>query len=226
MQNPSQPKGQALSSLATVSPAIIVVISAYIGAQMLSDIASVKIGVVFGAAVDMGTFIYPVTFTLRDLAHKNLGKNGARLLILMAAALNLIMALYLRWVATVPSDPGWGLGEAFSAILGPVWRIVVASLLAEVASELVDTEVYHWFVTRLTQRFQWARVLVSNTVSVPLDNIIFAVLAFGPIPGLEAHFLTVPWAVVWQIFWFNWIVKMLVTVLSLPLIYLVPERKS
>ncbi len=53
------------------------------------------------------------------------------------------MALYLMWAATVPSDPAWGLGGEFSAILAPVWRIVIASIVAEMVSELLDTEIYH-----------------------------------------------------------------------------------
>ncbi|MBP7962658.1 MAG: queuosine precursor transporter, partial [Caldilineaceae bacterium] len=114
---------------------------------MLSDIASLKIGVVGGLAVDMGTFIYPLTFTLRDVVHKVLGRKNARVIIFTAAGVNLFMAAYLLWAASVPSDAGWGLGAEFSAILAPVWRIVVASILAELVSELMDTEIYHWFVT-------------------------------------------------------------------------------
>ena len=194
----------------------ILVIAAYIAAQMLSDIASLKIGLVAGLAVDMGTFIYPVTFTLRDVVHKVLGKNRARTVIIFAGVINLFMAVYLMWAASVPSDPAWGLGAEFSAILAPVWRIVAASILAEVVSELVDTEIYHLFVTRITTRYQWARVLVSNSISVPIDNVIFAVGAFA---------ITLPWAVVFEIFVFNLIVKFTVTVLSLPLIYIVPDRE-
>ena len=193
----------------------VMVVAAYIAAQMLSDIASLKIGVVGGLAVDMGTFIYPITFTLRDVVHKTLGKQNTRLLILTAGAINLLMALYLMWAASVPGDPEWGLNDAFSAILGPVWRIVLASIAAEVVSELVDTEIYHLFVTRITRRHQWARVLVSNSVSVPIDNIIFAVGAFA---------FTLPWNVVWQIFTFNLIVKYAITILSLPLIYLAKDE--
>ncbi len=193
----------------------VLVVAAYIGAQMLSDIASLKIGVVAGLSVDMGTFIYPITFTLRDVVHKILGKRNTRVLILAAGAINLLMALYLMWAASVPGDPSWGLQAEFSAILAPVWRIVVASILAEVVSELIDTEIYHLFVTRITTRYQWARVLLSNSVSVPVDNIIFAVGAFG---------FVLPWSVVWQIFLFNLIVKYAVTVVSLPLIYLAPDR--
>ena len=191
----------------------IIIISSYIAAQMLSDIASLKIGVVLGLAVDMGTFIYPVTFTLRDLVHKILGKRSAQIIVITAGVINLFMAGYLMWVSRVPGDPSWGLQAEFSAILAPVWRIVLASIAAEVVSELVDTEVYHWFVTRITRKYQWVRVLISNGISVPLDNLIFAVGAFGGI---------LPWSVVWQIFIFNLIVKYAMTILSLPLIYVAP----
>jgi len=212
-------------SVTNFSKIAIILIAAYIAAQMLADIASLKIGIVAGFAVDMGTFIYPITFTLRDVVHKVLGKKNTQTLILSAGAINLLMAGYLMWVASVPGDADWGLTAEFSAILGPLWRIVFASILAEVISELVDTEIYHWFVTRITKKYQWARVLLSNSVSVPIDNLIFAVGAFGALPGLENHFLTLPWAVVWQIFTFNLIVKYLVTLFSLPLIYIVPDRR-
>jgi queuosine precursor transporter len=208
---------QLRATPAAISAIALVVVAAYVGAQMLADIASLKIGVVMGLAVDMGTFIYPITFTLRDVVHKTLGKQNTRLLIIVAAVINLFMALYLMWAASVPSDPAWGLGEQFSAILAPVWRIVVASIVAEVVSELFDTEVYHWWVTRITRRFQWLRVLVSNSLSVPVDNLIFAVGAFGGV---------LPWEVVWQIFIFNLLVKYAVTLISLPLIYIAPDQNT
>jgi uncharacterized integral membrane protein (TIGR00697 family) len=196
---------------APISNLALLVISVYIAAQMLSDIASLKIGIVLGLAVDMGTFIYPVTFTLRDLVHKMLGKRNAQVLVLTAGFINILMALYLKWTAVTPGDPDWGLNAEFSAILAPVWRIVLASIAAEVISELVDTEIYHWFVTRVTTNYQWLRVLTSNSVSIPIDNLIFSIGAFG---------WSLPWGVVWQIFVFYLIVKYAMTLLSMPLIYI------
>lgn len=209
----------ARAAQAVIPAAAVVVISAYIGAQMLADIASLKIGVVWSLAVDMGTFIYPITFTLRDLAHKILGKRAVRVLILMAAAVNLFAALYLWWVQGVDADASWGLGAEWAAVFNPalLGRIVLASIVAEVVSELVDTEVYHWFVTRITHRYQWARVLLSNAVSIPIDNLIFAIGAFGGI---------LPWSVVWQIFIFNLLIKFGVTLVSLPLIYVSRDPAS
>jgi uncharacterized integral membrane protein (TIGR00697 family) len=212
------------AAAATVSRLAIAAVGAYVGAQVIADITSVKIGSTFGRAVDMGTFVYPITFTLRDVVHKALGKRAARTLIVTAAVVNLFMAIYLQWVVRVPSDESYLLGDEFRAVLGPLWRIVLASIVAEVISELLDTEVYHWFVRRVTTRFQWARVAVSNAVSVPVDNVIFAVGAFGSLPLLTDHALTLPWAAVWDIFVVNLSVKALVSAASLPLIYASPDR--
>lgn len=202
----------------------VAAVGAYVGAQVIADITSLKIGTFTGRAVDMGTFIYPITFTLRDVVHKALGKRAARTLVITAAVVNVVMALYLQWAARAPSDASYTLGPEFSAVLAPLWRITIASIVAEVVSELADTEVYHWFVRRVTTRHQWARVAVSNAVSVPLDNVIFAVGAFGSLPGLRHHALTLPWSAVWDIFIVNLTIKGLVSVLSLPMIYLSPDR--
>jgi len=194
---------------------VILVTSAYIAAQMLADVTSLKIAVVGGFSIDAGTFVYPLTFTLRDLVHKIVGAAGARLLIITAAVINLVMALLFAFTAALPPDPSWRLQDAYAAVLTPVWRIVIASILAEVIAELIDTEVYRLWVTRVTRRYQWARVLTSNSVSVPLDSLIFCWLAFGGV---------LPSAVVWSIVVSNVLVKGATTLVSLPAIYLVPEK--
>lgn len=209
------------TSRQVIPTAGIVVVSLYISAQMLADIASLKIALVAGFSVDAGTFIYPLTFTLRDLVHKRLGIAAARTVVILAAAVNLFMAGFFQFAVRLPQDPTWGLGREFEAILGPVWRIVAASIVAEVVSELIDTEVYRWWVGRVTARFQWMRVLASNSLSIPVDSLIFCWGAFGGV---------LPAAVVWSIFSANVILKGLVTLASLPGIYLVkepqPERRA
>lgn len=195
--------------------AIIVSIS-YIAAQMLSDIGSLQIVQFLGLSIDAGTFIYPITFTLRDLAHKVLGKKLVRVLIISAAVINLVMAFYFWLVSIMKPDTSAGSSAAWGSILAPVWRITIASIIAEVASELTDTEIYHLWVTRITEKVQWLRVLVSNSFSVPLDSLIFSFLAF---------YGKMPTSVVWQIFWGNVVIKMVVTFVSMPMIYLVKEKE-
>jgi uncharacterized integral membrane protein (TIGR00697 family) len=209
----SAPSNQ--TQLSGIPAAGIVLVSIYIAAQLLSDIASLKIALVAGFSIDAGTLIYPLTFTIRDLVHKRLGIQAARTVIVLAAGINLFMALFFQLAAWLPQDPTWGLGEQFSAILGPVWRIVIASIIAEVISEFIDTEIYHLWQSRITRKYQWMRVLSSNAVSIPVDSLIFCWGAFG---------FSLPNDVVWSIVSANIIVKGLVTLISMPSIYLVKEK--
>lgn len=193
----------------------VIVVSCYIAAQMLADITSLKIIFILGMSMDAGTLVYPITFTLRDLVHKTLGVSSARLLIFVAAAINLVMAGLFWLVSVLPADLSVGPQIEFTAVLSPVWRIVVASILAEVIAELIDTEVYRLWVSRFKHRYQWGRVLSSNVISVPIDSLIFVLVAFAG---------TMPWTVVWSILGANVLVKGITTVLSIPLIYTVKDE--
>jgi uncharacterized integral membrane protein (TIGR00697 family) len=194
---------------------LIVVTATYVAAQMLADIASLRIITLGSWAVDAGTLIYPITFTVRDLIHKAGGVGAARLVIFGAAVINLVMAAFFWVVSVWPPDPNTGPQIEFGQVLAPVWRIVFASIAAEVISELIDTEVYQRWVRAFGGRRQWGRVLTSNGVAVPVDSAVFVVLAFA---GVLAT------AVIWEVFWVNVALKLVVTLLSIPLIYLIRSR--
>ncbi len=192
---------------------LTVVAGGYVAAQILADVASLKIVEVFGRAIDGGTFIYPLTFTLRDLVHKLAGKRVARTLIVTAAIINVAMAGLFWLVDVLPAVPDSGPStDFFGDVLGPVWRIVLASIVAEVVSELIDTEVYASWVSRFGYRLQWGRVLSSNAVALPIDSVLFALIAFaGLLPG----------SVITEIIVLNIIFKGVITIASIPLIYTV-----
>ncbi len=192
---------------------LLVVGGAYVAAQMLADIASLKIISVGGYAVDAGTLIYPFTFTLRDMIHKIGGKKVARTMIWLAAAINVFMAVFFWLVSRWPADPDVGPQLEFGQVLAPVWGIVVASIVAEVVAELIDTEIYSIWVYRFGERHQWGRVLSSNTVAIPVDSFLFV--------GLATLFGVFPAEVAVSIFWLNVIIKGGVTLISIPWIYLV-----
>lgn len=195
----------------------IIVCAVYVSAQLLSNIASLQIVLFAGLSFDAGTFIYPITFTLRDLAHKVLGLKGVRVLIITAVAINLFMSLFFWFVSTLQPDTAAGSSDVWGKVLSPVWRITIASVLSQLVAELVDTEVYRVWVDRITRRYQWMRVLVSNSISVPLDSLTFSFMAF---------YGTMPIESVWGIFWANVIIKMLITFVSLPFIYFVKEKSN
>ena len=106
---------------------------------------------VFGM-VSVGTLVFGITFTQRDRVHR-FGRRSVYAMIFMAAL-------------------GMVLESAFLAV---PWRIIVASFIAIVLSETADTEVYH----KLLHRSWIQRVTGSNLVSIPLDSLLFNVIAFA-----------------------------------------------
>ena len=183
---------------------------------MISNISSVKIANVLSLAVDGGTFIYPLAFTIRDMAHKTIGKKNTQKLIIVSAIINIFTPIYFYIVSQIPADSSWEFNEAFQITLSPVMRIAIASIVASTLSELVDTEVYHFFITKITKRFQWLRVLISNAFSIPIDNFLFVIIAFWGVLTIEDLI---------EIFTFNFFVKYAVTIISVPLIYLAKDKK-
>lgn len=209
-------QSQQLESRANkLLPSVVLVAVLYVTAQMLADIGSLQIVFLAGLSIDAGTFIYPLTFTLRDMVHKVAGIKIARMLILAAAGVNIFMALFFKFIALLPPDLEVGPQTEFGALLSPVWRIVLASIVAEVVAELIDTEGYRFWVEKVTRRYQWARVVFSNALSIPVDSFLFSFLAFW---GTMAP------SVVISIFISNMIIKGLTTLISIPGIYLVKER--
>ncbi|PLV64603.1 queuosine precursor transporter [Brachyspira pilosicoli] len=195
----------------------IIIIGSYIACQMISNIASVKIANVLSLAVDGGTFLYPLAFTIRDMAHKTIGKKNTQKLIIVSAIINIFSPIYFYIVSNIPADSSWQFNEAFQLTLSPVLRIAIASIVGSTVAELVDTEIYHFFVTKITKRYQWLRVLISNAFSIPVDNLLFVVIAF---------YGALPFDALLGIFIFNFFVKYAVTIVSVPMIYLVKENKQ
>lgn len=188
----------------------------YVSAQIFADITSLRIIMLAGLSIDAGTLIYPFTFTLRDVIHKVAGASVARLVIWSAAGINVLMALLFWLVSVLPADMTVGKQAEFGLVLAPVWRIVIASIVAEVVANLIDTEAYELWVKRFADRHQWGRVVASNAISIPVDSAIFVLIAFAG---------DLPTDVVISIFIANVLIKGAVSLLAMPAIYAVKDRK-
>lgn len=192
--------------------AVTLLIGVYVALQLVADVAAAKIVTLAGITMPAGTFVFALTFTWRDLIHKRLGKAWAQGAIIVAAVANIFMALYFWFAISLPPAGFWPLQESFANVLSYVPRITFASIIAELVSELLDTEVYHRMVDRIPERHQWARVLVSNMASIPIDSLVFATLAWA---GVRSFDVLIALAAGQILF------KGAVTLISMPLIYLV-----
>jgi uncharacterized integral membrane protein (TIGR00697 family) len=195
---------------------IVVLVGGYVTFQLTADVAAAKIIQLAGFAMPAGTFVFALTFTWRDILHKKLGREWARAAIWTAAGCNLFMAGYFVFAIGLPPAVFWSNQGAFAATLGIVWRITIASIVAEVVSESIDTEMYHLLAPRTPGKWQFLRVIGSNLVALPVDSLVFGTLAFAG---------TMPLTAILAVAWGQIVFKSLVTLISLPGIYLVKERE-
>jgi uncharacterized integral membrane protein (TIGR00697 family) len=181
-------------------------IGLYVACELISNVTAGKPVAIGGIVVPAAVFLYTLTFTLIDLINERLGKNGARQVVATAFAANLLLAGYVQFAIWLPAAPFYRDAGAFAGVLGSTPRIVFASLVAYLVSSLVDTEIFAWWRAHVGGP-KWVRVLTSNTVSTLVDSVLFIGLAFAGVlpvgPLIRGQYL----------------VKMGVTVVSLPLIY-------
>ncbi|MDO8489944.1 MAG: queuosine precursor transporter [bacterium] len=190
--------------------------SMYVAVQLLANVLSTKIALlpILNWPIDGGTIIYPLAFTLRDFVHKTMGKSGARQIIVLAALTNVVMVLLFMVVGKMQPDPTWPNQGAYDAILMPVFRITLASIVAQVVSEFVDTEIFS-FIYRSKR---WSDVLASlgsNLVALVVDSVVFSFIAFAG---------SMPIEVVGQIIVTNILIKLVMSIFASPTIALVPRQ--
>jgi len=190
-----------------------ILIGFYVACELIANVTASKPVEIGGIIVPAAIFIYTLTFTLIDLINESFGKQGARKVILASLIANLLLAGYAQLAVILPAPPFYKGQEAFAGVLGSTPRIVFASLTAYLVSSLIDAEVFaFWRV--YVKGPKWARVLISNTISTAVDSVIFITLAFyGLMP-------------VWALIKGQYVVKMAITLASIPMIYLVRSRKE
>lgn len=195
---------------------VTTLIAVYITLQLIADVTVFKMVTLFGISLPAGSLLYAVTFTWRDLIHKRLGRNWSRAAIFLAAFCNIGMAAWFILSIDLPSASFFAHQDAYAQVLGIVPRVVIASIIAEIVSELTDTEVYHRVEHKFTGRWQFMRVLVSNAVSAPLDAFAFGILAFAG---------TMPAAALFSILWGGTVFKWVVGYVVLPLVYISKDER-
>jgi len=185
----------------------------YVVVGMLSNIASLRIVTVLGIAMDAGTLLYPLTFTLRDLIHKRSDKKTSIYIVCIGALMNLLMFIVFFIVSKLSPDMSVGEQTEFGKVLVGSWRIIVASVIAMFISEMADTTIYEKFTNKF-KKYQFMRVITSNFISVPIDSIIVTLIAF---------YGTMPVNVLVSITLVNIAIKYIITIVTAPSIYAIKE---
>lgn len=209
----------------TSDRAFVTLVSLYIAVGLIANVGATKFAYIAGLAIPAGSLVYAIMFTLRDLVHKRLGKAVAIQAVIMAAVCSLLMSVILFIFARIPAAPFFTLNEAWGQIMGFVPAITIGSFLAGLTSELVDTHVFEWWRTRMHRWPQFTAVVVSNAVAIPIDSILFAMLAFVILPPLFGG-TAVSFADAMALTLGQMAMKAVLSLLSVPGIYLIRKPKA
>ncbi|WAH99350.1 queuosine precursor transporter [Arthrobacter sp. MMS18-M83] len=147
---------------------------------ILSNIGAAK-GVVFGPIItDGGFFLFPLAYILGDVMSEIYGFRVARKAIITSFALSAFASLCYWIIIALPGfndDYGMAKQSAIEGALGPVPQIVLASLLAFLAGQTINSLILVKMKALTGERTLWARLMGSSGVGEFVDTLIFCSIA-------------------------------------------------
>ncbi|MEV7661387.1 queuosine precursor transporter [Paenarthrobacter sp. NPDC089316] len=191
------PSPSGSSTLSKPAPRFASIGSPYFGIMLavmavvliLSNIGASK-GVVLGPIItDGGFFLFPLAYILGDVMSEVYGFKVARKAIVTSFALSVFASLCYWVIIILPGfndDYGTAKQAAIEGALGPVPQIVLASLLAFLAGQTINS----WILVKMKQRTGekslWARLMGSSVVGEFVDTLIFCSIAASVIGITDA----------------------------------------
>lgn len=165
--------------------------------------------------MDGGNLLFPISYIFGDILVEIYGYAQSRRIIWLSFALNLFAAATFTLVALLPPAPGWGMQEAFAAILLQTPRVVLGSLAAFWCGSFLNAFVMAKLKIKTRGRHLWLRTIGSTIAGQAVDSSLFTLLAFAGVW---------PLALVLKISLWNFVLKTTYEVLATPLTYVIVRR--
>lgn len=187
-----------------------IILAIFASILLISNLGAVKL-VAFGSIItDGGAVLFPLAYIFGDILTEVYGYRYARRAIWTGFFVMLLAVVTLTIVRFLPAAPGWEGQSAFDATLGFFPRIVIASLVAYVFGEFLNSFVLAKLKVRTGGKQLWLRLVGSTVVGEFFDTLVFGLIAFGGI--LTGHDMLIYLAI-------GWAFKVLVEILFLPITY-------
>jgi uncharacterized integral membrane protein (TIGR00697 family) len=157
---------------------------------VVANIASTKIMTLGPWVMDAGTLVFPVTFLMTDVIGEVWGKKTAYHVVWTGFFCAALAMAILVLVMYAPPAPFWQGQQAFEQVVGAVPRLVLASLVTYLVSQIHDVWAFHFWKQKTKGKHLWLRNNASTIVSQAIDTILFTTLAFaGTMTGNELLYL-------------------------------------
>lgn len=124
-------------------------------------------------------FLFPITFAINDIIVEVKGKERAQSIVRSGIVIIILIILFSLLAVALPSTSRFLPTEAaYESVFKISIRFSIASLLAFVASEVLDVAIFYRLRQKLGKRKLWLRTNLSNFISQLVDTSTFMILAF------------------------------------------------
>ena len=128
----------------------------------------------FGA----GMIFFPISYVFGDVLTEVYGYARARRVIWAGFGGLAFASIMASVVVALPPAPFWKNQEAYEIAFGTTWRIALASMLAYLCGEFVNSYVLAKMKILTAGRWLWTRTIGSTIVGEAVDSALFYPLAF------------------------------------------------
>lgn len=188
---------------------------------VIANVIAGKI-VIFGPfVVPAAVIVYASTFLITDIIAEKWGKQQARKAVWVGFYANLLLVvsvfIAINWKAAPFAQD---FANMFSSVLGLTPRVVLASMVAYLASQHHDVFAFIKLKEKTKGKHLWLRNLASTSVSQAIDTCIFIPIAFYGVFDIGPLLLG------------QYLVKLIIAGMDTPFLYgviklmdMFPERK-
>jgi uncharacterized integral membrane protein (TIGR00697 family) len=208
------------------------IVAEFIGAKIFSLEKSLGmnsanlslLGGTFNFDMTAGVILWPFVFVLTDLINEYFGQAGVKKLswiavvLLVYSFLAVRLAMWLKgadfWLSSGKNQGLSDMSEAFNAVFGQGLMIILGSLVAFLVGQIVDAAVFSKLKNKTGEKFIWLRATGSTVVSQFIDSYVVLVIAF---------YVGGTYDLLWvlQVGTINYIYKLTMAIVLLPLLYLI-----
>lgn len=198
-----------------------VVTALFVTSLIVSNIIAVKLISIGGLVLPAGVILFPVAYIIGDILTEVYGFAKARQVIWIGFFCNLLAVIAIWIAGRLSPPPFWSVGifdspqtaqQAYEAILGFTTRLLLASFLAYLVGEFLNSIVLAKLKVRTEGRWLWLRTISSTIVGQGADSAVFITIAFWGI---------FPTSALAQAILSQWFFKVVFEMLATPFTYLV-----
>ena len=163
-----------------------VIVGLFVAVLIVSNIASTKLVAIHNLIFDGGTILFPLAYIFGDILTEVYGYAKARRVIWIGFFCLFLTSLTLLIVQYLPAASGWDDQTSYVKILGFLPRIAIASLIAYLLGEFINSYVLAKLKIKTAGKYLWIRTIGSTILGEGADTVTFTVIAFaGKLSGTD-----------------------------------------